>query len=336
MPAVAIILIWLCAFALIPQSVAYNIPGDILLRPSSSPDALRHRLRTELDSSFSWRDKAPRHSPAAFQRRSTNSPRHDSKYVFDERRFNTTTASTCLDALSGFKSAINPSGIAACYNVAFLNEETNVFGADVKLYAVSEANGEFKNTRWEDYDLKMDSRLIAFSGLKRIFLNSTSDSTANSPRLVMEWQYSGKVNELVQLKKLTADEHRYLLTPNMTLTTNSPSQPGNTIRAKITSDTLSYTAGYLASDGHAPYNVTTSNVKTQLKHIILASLEFELPGTRLGIFPMGLIVTGAWTGIFLIILGYGALERKRYRDFHQDRLKYAASIRGYGRQPIVP
>ncbi|KAM5437169.1 hypothetical protein MferCBS31731_005586 [Microsporum ferrugineum] len=334
MPAVALILMWLCAITLIPLSVAYNIPIGLSLRRASN---LPHFDNTPvLASPVSWLDKSPQPSSTVSQRKSAISSRRDAKYMFDERQFNATTASTCNDALSGVKSVSNPSGLAACFNIAFLNEDTSIFGADIRLYYISNANGEFNNTRWEDFDLKPDSRLIDISGLKRVFQNSTSSVKEDSPHLVMQWQYSGRVNELIPIKKLTLDEHRYLLLPNISITTNSPSQPDTLIQTNIAPDTLSYTAGYLANGTHLPYNITTGEAKTQLKYIILASLEYEIPGMSLGIFPMGLIVTGVWAGLFIAIVGYGTYERKQYRDFHERRLKYAASTRGYGNRPIVP
>ena len=191
MPVIAIILIWLYALTLIPHSVAYNIPIDHILS-SNTPTA-----------SSRWQADSPQPSPASSQRRSTMSPRPDAKYAFDEEQFNATTTSTCKDALGSMKSVSNPSGIAACFNVAFLNEETSIFGADVKLYYVSQAHGEFTSTKWEDFNIKLGSRLIEFSGMNRVFQNTTSNSTTDSPYLVMQWRYSGRVNEIIPLKKLS-------------------------------------------------------------------------------------------------------------------------------------
>lgn len=195
MRAVAIILIWLCALTLIPHSVAYNIPRDHILRRLLNPNTLT--------ASPGWQVNSPQPSTATSQRKSTMIPRPGAKYTFDEGQFNATTTSTCENALRGLKSVSNPSGIAACFNVAFSNEETSIFGADVKLYHVSQANGEFVNTKWEDFNIKLGSRLIEFSGMNRVFQNTTSNSTTGSPYLVMQWRYSGRVNDLIPLKKLS-------------------------------------------------------------------------------------------------------------------------------------
>ncbi|EZG04107.1 hypothetical protein H106_05789 [Trichophyton rubrum CBS 735.88] len=323
MPVIAIILIWLYALTLIPHSVAYNIPIDHILS-SNTPTA-----------SSRWQADSPQPSPASSQRRSTMSPRSDAKYAFDEEQFNATTTSTCEDALGSLKSVSNPSGIAACFNVAFLNEETSIFGADVKLYYVSQAHGEFTSTKWEDFNIKLGSRLIEFSGMNRVFQNTTSNSTTDSPYLVMQWRYSGRVNEIIPLKKLSLDEHRYLLAPNISIITKSPSQPNTITDTSLAPDILSYTTGYLANDANSPYNMTASEVKTQLTNILIATLDFEVPGIGLGIFPTGLVVTSVWAGLFLAIVGYGTFERKQYRSFHERRLKYAASTRGYGNRPVV-
>ena len=50
---------------------------------------------------------------------------------------------TVLSALNG--NAGNPSGIAACYNLPFLNSTTGVFQADLRLFTVSAPSGSFAN-----------------------------------------------------------------------------------------------------------------------------------------------------------------------------------------------
>lgn len=59
----------------------------------------------------------------------------------------------------------------------------------------------------------------------------------------------------------------------------------------------------------------------------LASLEaarnadFVLPGTTLGIFPTGLIITGAWTFVFLCVVGYGTYGKIQFRESYRRKVK---------------
>ena len=57
--------------------------------------------------------------------------------------------------------------------------------------------------------------------------------------------------------------------------------------------------------------------------------EFVLPGTTLGIFPTGLIITVVWTLLFLLAVGYGTWARVQFRDQFRQR-KARADVRGFG------
>jgi hypothetical protein len=52
---------------------------------------------------------------------------------------------------------------------------------------------------------------------------------------------------------------------------------------------------------------------------------FTLPGTTLGIFPVGLIITSIWALLFLAIVGYGTWERIQFRDQFRQRKQRAAA-----------
>ena len=48
---------------------------------------------------------------------------------------------------------------------------------------------------------------------------------------------------------------------------------------------------------------------------------FVLPGTTLGIFPVGLIITGAWALLFLLSVGLGTLGRNEHRKSYRRRIE---------------
>ena len=54
---------------------------------------------------------------------------------------------------------------------------------------------------------------------------------------------------------------------------------------------------------------------------VAAATPFVLPGTRLGIFPIGLIITSVWTFLFVGIVGYGTFGRVRFRESYRRRIK---------------
>jgi len=56
------------------------------------------------------------------------------------------TSAACTTALSSLNgNAGNPSGMAACYNLPYLDNTTGVFQADLRLYTISAPSGSFAN-----------------------------------------------------------------------------------------------------------------------------------------------------------------------------------------------
>ena len=56
------------------------------------------------------------------------------------------TMAACSTALTALKGNVgNPSGMAACYNLPFLDNSTGVFQADLRLFTVSAPSGSFAN-----------------------------------------------------------------------------------------------------------------------------------------------------------------------------------------------
>ena len=58
------------------------------------------------------------------------------------------------------------------------------------------------------------------------------------------------------------------------------------------------------------------------------SAEFQLPGTTLGIFPVGLIITGVWAVLFILTLGMGTINKIRFREAFRRRMKREMNMRG--------
>lgn len=53
------------------------------------------------------------------------------------------------------------------------------------------------------------------------------------------------------------------------------------------------------------------------------AVAFALPGTTLGIFPVGLIVTSIWALLFVGAVGYGTWERIQFRQQFRQRKERA-------------
>lgn len=55
--------------------------------------------------------------------------------------------------------------------------------------------------------------------------------------------------------------------------------------------------------------------------VIDNKIKFVMPGTTLGIFPVGLVITGSWAVAFVAVVGYGTLGRLRFREQYRRRIK---------------
>jgi hypothetical protein len=53
--------------------------------------------------------------------------------------------------------------------------------------------------------------------------------------------------------------------------------------------------------------------------------EEIVPGTNLGIFPVGVIITSIWALLFLCVVGYGTWGRIQFRDQLRQRKERAAA-----------
>jgi hypothetical protein len=66
-------------------------------------------------------------------------------------------------------------------------------------------------------------------------------------------------------------------------------------------------------------------VPTAAAAAALAAAAFTLPGTTLGIFPVGLVITSIWALLFFAVVGYGTWERIQFRDQFRQRKERAAA-----------
>lgn len=125
---------------------------------------------------------------------------------FDEAAFNATAIKACESALGSLKSSVNPSGIVACYNVAFMDNSTGVFQTDLRLYQLSTAVGTFAGTNAADYSLSVEIPEATLSSPTNM-VSSSSISSANSSSgtLTMLQGFStvGQLNTKLSMAKLT-------------------------------------------------------------------------------------------------------------------------------------
>ena len=59
-----------------------------------------------------------------------------------------------------------------------------------------------------------------------------------------------------------------------------------------------------------------------------ANPPFVLPGTTLGIFPVGLIITGVWTLLFVVVVGLGTFGRLQFRKAFRRKTQASSGSKG--------
>ena len=125
----------------------------------------------------------------------------------------TQTSAACLKSLSALNGqASNPSGMAACYNVQSLNASTGVFQADLQLYRVAAATGDWATLKTQAINVglsysgasvapsnsnqKRDEGMLSWPPIKREepARTRTRRAAAAAPSLVQEMMFVGKVS----------------------------------------------------------------------------------------------------------------------------------------------
>lgn len=90
----------------------------------------------------------------------------------------TTACTTALEALNG--QASNPSGMAVCYNLPFLNKTTGVFQAELRLYSISPPTKEFANIAAKDVKVG-----LSYNGASVSAVNASSMQRRSEVEAVM-------------------------------------------------------------------------------------------------------------------------------------------------------
>lgn len=227
---------------------------------------------------------------------------------------NATIAAACIDGLSGITSVSNQAGVTACYNILSQDREQKVFQADLRLYSAGQANGPFAS-------LEPGNMLVGLTYPDSTnFTRSMKRSIRYVPRQTSSMsemqQYSLQLNLVpeMDLTKLNDTELLSLITPQISINgVNTDDQ--TPISTNISSTDMAY---FVIGEFSGQFKDEVTS--PQLQQIAIeASSDFILPGTTLGIFPTGLIVTLAWMVLFLVAYGAGTVGRLRHRKFYRAR-----------------
>lgn len=226
---------------------------------------------------------------------------------------NQTIATACVDALGRLTSVDNPAGLAACYNIMQYDPKQNAFEADLRLYQMFQPSGSFQ-------DVAVNNIMISLTYPASTMFQSLTkrrkrDVVERQSSMTEVQQYSlfGTFESNLDLGKLNDTQIMSLMLPNIKL--NAVDQSQKPITANITStDGVWFVVGEFKDEFK-----DTLVTPTVAAAAITAAAPFVLPGTSLGIFPTGLIVTCTWTLLFFLAYGFGTLGRIKYREVYRKR-----------------
>ncbi|KAJ9295379.1 hypothetical protein DTO271G3_6202 [Paecilomyces variotii] len=240
---------------------------------------------------------------------------------FNEAAFNATAVKACDSVLSTMKSAVNPSGIVACYNIPFYDNTTGVFQTDLRLYQMNQPVDEFAGTKPTEYSMQMTIPEATLSSPKSMISGGpiqTNTSNGQAVQMLQGFTSVGQLSDLLSLKKLTTDDLRTIMIPNITMSTTNP-VTSDMVSTTLSSDTISYVAGQLVQPNGTPTNITFPEAMTRTTSILFSATKFSYPGTHILVNPIGGIITGIWCGLFIATVGLGTIGRYRFRQAYRER-----------------
>lgn len=233
---------------------------------------------------------------------------------------------TSLEALNG--TASNPSGMAVCYNLPYLDNSTGVFEADLRLYMVAAPSGSFANIASNNVQVGLAYNGATVSAVNASSLMRRSEDVsliswpravevskrATVPTLVQSYAFVGQVNQNLLTANMGTAALQKVLVPVVTLTgTDSTGAKANT---SLSSDEATFVSGVFAQQA----TVTKSQVIPPIQTLVVASdAPFVVPGLNILIVPIGLIVTSVWTVLFVATIAYGTVGRMQFREQYRRR-----------------
>lgn len=126
---------------------------------------------------------------------------------FNTPEWNTSTYTACTQALSKVDKTSNPLGMLGCYNVPFLDKNTGVFEADLRLYQITPPTGQFTGVASRDISIGLlypaASVSSSTNSVKRS-LEGHLDARQNGGQIaeLQQFQFIGQINKTLTLSQL--------------------------------------------------------------------------------------------------------------------------------------
>ncbi|KAI9051721.1 hypothetical protein LZ554_004761 [Drepanopeziza brunnea f. sp. 'monogermtubi'] len=311
----------LVSLLLVGQATAgiLNLAPGLVGRREVSEEAMRRYVDTIISSPQSESTAVTRRQAAAAAASGMNAT-----------AWNIETQALCADQLESLKGvATNPSGMAVCYNLPALDNTTGVFMADLRLYMIAQPTGDFTDIASTNVQVGLSYTGATVSALnpqtmtrrdedEKSLISSPRDTVIGKrmmiPVLVQQYAFVGQVNkELLTANNGTVNLQKVLV-PTVSLTGKTAA--GATVNTSLSSSEATFVNGVFSK----VLSPTTSKVIPPIQTLVVASNQpFVVPGLTILIFPIGLVVTGTWTVLFVGTIAYGTAGRIQWRDQFRRR-----------------
>ncbi|KAH8810894.1 hypothetical protein F5884DRAFT_749298 [Xylogone sp. PMI_703] len=236
--------------------------------------------------------------------------------------WNAGTMTACMAALGSLNGAAsNPSGMAACYNIPYLDNNTGVFKADLRLFTISPPTGSFANIPSENVQVSMAYNGATFQAVNTSSLlgravENTYDKRSTAPTISQSYAFVGQISSDALSSSPDSDKLKQILTPTITLVGMESS--GIMQNTTLSSKEATFVNGVFAASPSATGNL--ASVPKPIQTLVTApDKPFVVPGVSILIFPIGGIITGIWCVAFISTVAYGTIMRMKFRENYRRR-----------------
>ncbi|KAI9831492.1 MAG: hypothetical protein M1826_003382 [Phylliscum demangeonii] len=224
------------------------------------------------------------------------------------------TSAACVKAVTALNGQTqSASGIVVCHNIPSLDNSTGAFHGDLRLFRAAAPQGAWAAVA--DADISIG---VSFVGASIV---GSADDTASRngspskattpaaalPQMLQSLRYVAQLDAKYESMPMNLTQLVLLFVPNVTLSAVQPANQ-NTMSTSLTATEASFVTGVFAGSAVGAASA-----------LVGRPTPFVLPGSRLGIFPVGLIVTSAWAVLGVAVMAWGTIGRYQYREQYRRR-----------------
>ncbi|KAI9860091.1 MAG: hypothetical protein M1824_003329 [Vezdaea acicularis] len=205
------------------------------------------------------------------------------------------TQSACINALDHKQTEASPAGIATCYNVAYLDNSTGIFQADLRLFRVSDPSGIWLGIPSQSVGVSLGfanaTILVSSAATMQGALGKMATVRSVPPKTLHILSLVAQLSSNISVTSLGRKEIRSSLTPVVTLI--AISALGLDIQSALTPDNASFLNGVLTTPSED---------------------DLEWPKTDGQYDLSGPLLVGIWAALIVVINLFGLSGRYKARE----------------------